>query len=389
MPLRFLAAILCVFLAGCAYPYRPPEFQGAQSFLGARDFAQAGGQQRVRLIMTHGMCSGSHKWFGEETNWVANRLDEVAKAVGAADFTLSPRDQTAHGLKFPSSGPTAVRRFDYEMTGADGVIYELALLTWGERIDLARNDLLYENAQLSVDPDLPRRARLNATLKSELMDACLIDAVYYLGDAGDPIRAAMHEALCDYLGGRISGPDSGAPGQVATCAGMRAPDGVPLMLVPESLGSKVLFDAVTTLGATQTGRARTAAALGDLRAIHFATNQLPLLNQADGLPGAGGSDKALSGAGAPLTARLIAQFPSPEKAVPAPVEVVVYTDPNDPFGYRLRDSDLGAVPARLTNVIVSNTGVFLGLVADPVAAHRDTARPEIFDLIVSGHAGPR
>ena len=374
-------------LAACSYPYRPPVIQGAASFAGARDIARQGGENRIQLVFAHGMCSASHKWYGTDTNWVRERLTNVATAIGDTSFTFTELDKVTGGKKFSQGGQTTVRRFDYEMTGADGVNYDIALLTWGERIDAARAQLDYEDTNVSTDPDIPDRASINGGLKAELLDNCVIDAIYYLGSAGNKIRAAMREAVCDYLGGRITGQNTGVAGSSTRCSSPRGITTTPTMLIPESLGSKVLFDAINSLTSGGGGQS-VVNALGPVRAIHFATNQIPLLNLAEHQDRAAGRESAN---GATTLTTLVSRL-QPDAGIfesgapPPPIEIVTYTDPNDPFGYRLQQAHVGP-SARLSNVIVSNAGVFAGLVANPIDAHRETARPEIFDMIINGH-GP-
>ena len=76
---------------------------------------------------------------------------------------------------------------------------------------------------------------------------------------------------------------------------------------------------------------------------------------------------------------------------PSPPQVIAITDPNDVLGYRLDPELFDEWPYsqyEMRNVLVSNTGEFLGLIANPDTAHQGTARPEVFGLIAEGWDAP-
>ncbi len=393
-------ALALALLAGCSAPYATPEAQPSRALRGVVDYFgdrfQPGGPRRVRMIFTHGMCSDSHR-----EGWVAERAAQVARAVGGTASVPLARNPYRPAGADPVTG--AVQRHDVDIVSPQGTV-AATFLTWGRQVDRYRENLAYENTRRGpTAPDAPERASLNAGLKTELMNRCLIDAVVYLGPNGDPIRRNMRAALCDVLGGRFDETGSGNPRVADRCQGLEA-DPVPTVLVPESLGSTILFEALTGLDDGE-GQRRLARSLGSVRSIFLASNQFPLLDQAsepDVGPGvsaralARSDDRALGGAlgdvlillGTPPAAALR----SARIAAPAePVQLVAITDPNDVLGYRL-DPEVFS-PDRypwveMTNVLVSNAPTWFGSVADPLAAHRKTARDPVFDLIARGRAAP-
>ena len=64
---------------------------------------------------------------------------------------------------------------------------------------------------------------------------------------------------------------------------------------------------------------------------------------------------------------------------------MAFTDPNDLLSYRLRATDFPGIEVR--NVLGSNTKTYLGLVADPGAAHTSYENnANVQRLVLCGHA---
>lgn len=382
MRFRFLALLLSS-LAACSNPYATPVVEEGLGFRGVKDYLAS--SPTVRMVLTHGMCSGSHLATGPlETNWVARRAMQIAAELGA------PLDPQPRMRTYPpdarATGEPAVERYDYTFTGTRGTV-EASFLIWGRHVDAYRKALEFENTSGDGSPGAPPvRAPVNAALKAELMNRCLIDAVVYLGRNGDPIRHQMRWALCDILGGRFA-PASTA-GAAETKAGCNAAQGFgdPAVLVPESLGSTILFDAFDDI----TPRAALAG-IADIRSIFLASNQLVYLQQGNRPlgPPASGRVRARRAAaeGDALTGFLDLAAPTGFRArgLPGqPIELVAITDPNDPFGYRVNQAAVAGRNIALRNVLVSNAPTILGVFSDPIAAHRNTERPQVIELIVNG-----
>ena len=185
------------------------------------------------------------------------------------------------------------------------------------------------------------RAFLNRELKHGLINDCMTDVVVYGGPNGAAIRLAAEEALCNALGGSYVGADCSVPHGEAPGA---------LAFIAESLGSKLLFDAVLEVWSdAENGRdkavfERVAKGLAGTRMIYMMANQLPLLDVAGPaigfVNGAPGPQRPTSGSIArdvfDLLSRLRAWTPSGA----GPMTVVAFSDPNDLLSYRVVPSHL-------------------------------------------------
>lgn len=293
--------------------------------------------------------------------------------------------------------------------------FEIVLLHWGSLADGARAAVAYDNFRAGeaeapgFDPAVgphPQRAWLNNLARHRLMNRCLIDAVVYLGAAGDPIRHWMRVALCEALGGTAGRTHDGAPGSVGSrmdCGRGAGVAPVATFLLPESLGSAILFDALVALSCN----AGIRQALSEVRAIYLLANQVPLLaqsrNAAPCAPGASFRVQGLApGPGGAATLGALGAFldayaPDPAdrslrgqagaglSREPAPVvHLVAVTDPNDVLGYRLHP---GAVHAdyAVSNVLVSNAATLMGVASNPYTAHTNMDRDQITRLLLHGH----
>lgn len=395
--------VLCVFiftLTACTLPYSPPEFRGP-AFVGASDIATSEattGTKRVRIIMTHGMCSIEHKASGQsEHNWIANGSEIIAQLVG--DTSYERQDSYVAEKVYPETvKPPVVARYDLEIKGADGTVYELRMLRWGgPSFEAATNVLDILEADNQQPPII--RAKLNGELKTGLVDNCFVDAIVYSGARGNNLRAAYREAMCDLMGGSILVDDDnnnkGIPGEKVMCLGMGRGSQVPTMLVPESLGSKIMMDAILSIKGEDKVRA-----LGPVRAIHLATNQIPLLSQAE--IGTGVEIQSFAGVesfvldkdsqGATDFKNLIGQltYQGPNELFSTledsnvPLSVVAYSDPNDLLGYLLAPNWVPAGVA-LTNVLISNGYTYFDYVENPKLAHLGVrARQQIYKMVLYG-----
>jgi hypothetical protein len=244
------------------------------------------------------------------------------------------------------------------------------------------------------------RASLNEQLKTGLLNDCLVDAVIYGGTSGMPIRKAMRHALCEVFGGAFD-PDQWRCELPLDVTPPR------VVLITESLGSKLLFDAVRA--SYEAARAQSpmqeAALLQRIartQYLYMIANQVPLLDRADHEPVA---EPALAGAEgareAPTTSSLAdflavrraaqaMQVREPERVAPlaGPLTVVAFTDPNDLLSYRLVPEAVGAQDVRLINVIVSNAPTIAGWVERPDEAHTGYGKNQsVMSYLVEGHAG--
>jgi hypothetical protein len=397
-------------LAACAEPYDPPQVfdeqfaagtsteQPARGFGGLDDIVQndprvVASGQAVRVLWTHGMCT-PEKPGPYGAWWQVRMRDLMAAYPGAVADTASITQALPGGAKLIKTGAHS----------PGGRAIELWFLDWTPITQPYK--LIGDN-----DPESPKgnpyrysRATVNASLKQGLMKNCLPEVVVYLGSNGDVIRSDTQLALCEFFGGSFDTSTG--------CVG--ASDTRPTMMIAESIGSSILFDAFRALrsdiamqryneaeqavagnarrNASKSERAAMAAAntaserarangagvgkaMGSLSTIFMLANQIPLINLANRTETGGqerfdefmSSAAELRPAGAP------------------PLTVVAFVDPNDLLSFRL-------VPrsdrARVINFVVSNADTYAGYFERPDVAHCNYVRNGyVMHAIVYGYAG--
>ncbi len=378
-PLKAALGIILVAVCACSHPYRHPEFRGAQEFSGARDLAGSDGV--VRMIMTHGMCAGNHLAIDDggrgTENWVGARAEMIANIIGDKGYRHPQKYQVAAQYNGTASGP-AVYRYDVNLTGSDGIRYEIKFLKWGMTFQSAYDALDMLENRIQTKPIT--RAKLNDRLKHQLMDDCLVDAVIYSGPRGNSLRAAYREAICDLMGGTIGGTNEGVQGKEVECSGARRFDPTPTVIVTESLGSKVMMDALNSI----TG----SGSLGSVRAFHMAANQIPLLSQAE-LPAKGqkeaSSERDVADNGSTAFKSMIERLRETgnKQNDGSSMSVVAYNDANDLVGYPLT-SDWVLPGVSLTNVLLSNGDSYVGYAENPLEAHSYFIRPQVLKMVIDG-----
>ena len=197
------------------------------------------------------------------------------------------------------------------------------------------------------------------------MNSALIDAIIYLGPEGDVIREAIRQAI-ERIGNK-----------------RRATFTRPLFLISESLGSKILVDALDQ-EPRATRKRDLFAELAPLQQIFMAANQIPLLRLAEGpKPHTDAAIKSIDDLAREIEKRRTRAYT--DRGLTAlrteRIAIVAFTDPNDLLSYELHQKDT-------FNVIVSNTWTVFGTFENPWVAHtRYLDQPEIWALIVCGSAG--
>ena len=418
---RSVFALCCALLMGaCTSLYNPPAFQVEPPskdahFLGVLDVVKSGAsfsQQPTRIVMAHGMCSGDvpADEQGMADSWLNRRTAQITAQLGEGT-TVGTAVRRDYGALEGDAG-YAVSRFDLPVASPNGDAI-LTFLAWGKSVDYARQALAYEHSDTPAfeDGGAPKRASINAALKEELMDRCLIDAVVYLGQAGDPIRNGMRHALCDVFNGQFR--PAATPGDAESRAGcsIADPRGGPIVIATESLGSMITFNALSDISSGGADIQDVFATR--LHAIYLLANQIPLLDQAfehgavPGLATPARADRLLSAETDRSTLGFLRQLGTDqrtriERFDRAPVlsrdfgdgqiDLVAFVDPNDILGYRLNLKEIAA-DRRLsafntTNVVISKTGALLGVVADPRKAHTIAEQHDpTIDWMMTGHNG--
>ena len=214
-----------------------------------------------------------------------------------------------------------------------------------------------------------RRASLNGKLKNQLLDECLADAMIYSGDGtGAAIREAAKDALVKGIPLRMAEPTKDG-------------DETPLYMISDSLGSKILLDAIKELSASKNEFVKRT--VGRMKAVYLRANQIPLLSLIDWQPTDPNPFEPL--------ARPIRELHATRPELHSPgdrLPIIAFTDPNDLLSYALHDAAYDSDVLRFVDVLVSNQWTYLGAVERPDTAH--TSYPDnrcVVAAIAGGSTG--
>jgi hypothetical protein len=168
----------------------------------------------------------------------------------------------------------------------------------------------------------------------------------------------------------------------------------PVMYLSESLGSKVLGDALVC--STPAVAERVYPQLARTSHLFLGANQIPLLNLGHRGPGCPAvlarRDRTPLGlrpgdGGVHGLAELIKRAQSVRaEFVAEPTIVVAFTDPNDLLSYTVASDDFGGLP--VVNVIVSNDWTWFGAFENPLTAHEGyRVNDDVTDILRCGRRG--
>jgi hypothetical protein len=354
---RFLLTLVVPgLLAACSTPYRPPVVvRDSTPFPGIVNLIQADSARPLDVILVHGMCT-------HDAGWANRSIDRIAGVVSAAVPT-----QAAPG----SNGIQLIERT--QQIGGTPVRFHA--LVWSPLTAPLKRQLDYDNTGTPADCSAagtgeckPKRAYFNGYVKDNLLNDCLSDAVIYEGASRNAIRDAMIESVSRII---ESNPNSDRS----------------LAVVAESLGSKVLFDALSAMLESRQPRAQALGLQASRRLglLFMAGNQLPILGLAE-------QDILRQGARAAQEPDALRRFlelrrrqSAPRAETIARLAVVAFTDPNDLLSYRLLPARYAAPDVAVADVLVSNAHTWLGLIENPMPAHLNyLANPDVGDMIACG-----
>jgi hypothetical protein len=255
-------------------------------------------------------------------------------------------------------------------------------LIWSPLTAGDKAKLNYDN--LATDSPRPgvfswKRAAINANLKTTLLNDCLADAVIYAGYRGTDIQASMQNAICAALDGTTTNDICNFPPTYGH--GSRR-----IVIVTESLGSRMVFDAISALKIEAEGKPGNAAldvfeeAVAPITQIYMLANQLPILALARPALVQASSTMDPSHSKTPAMATALSALSDarvhhrrrhPDEPQAAELSLVAFTDPNDLLSYRLLANDPAVVGAdtRVVNVITSNDATYFGEVENPLTSH--------------------
>ncbi|GGX76523.1 hypothetical protein GJV26_17290 [Massilia dura] len=380
--MRTLLLLAAACLAGCTLPYRPPQFLEADArFPGLIDFTARAPDRKADVLLVHGICTHDAAWAKATVGTLAAQL--------AANVTPVPQGQTQR-----LAGP-AIEIVPIDVGTPHGRIRFTSLI-WSPLTTPLKQQLCYDQTDKSpictgAPPFTAVRAKLNAKVKDWLLDDCLPDALVYQGAARDQIQLRMREAIL--------------------AATEEADPTAPLVVISESLGSKILFDTLLRMAEEPAAsRAAQVAAREMRRAVWLvmAANQLPLLHLADQPLDEAARAPSGAEAGTATEKRTVMQAPSPDSlqrllqkrrvplanplanplAIPRAVPtlmLVAFSDPSDVLSYTLPPERYREAGAGVFNVLVSNAPTYFGLFQDPVRGHTEyLSNPDIGSLIACG-----
>jgi hypothetical protein len=360
---RLAVLLLCVAaLTGCLRPYSksvldPPtaQFPGITSQWNGKSATD------VRVLFVHGICTH------DEPTWITAGWDAVMKGHFPSEtMTANPK---------PSVGQVQIIDHEYQI-GPNKISGRY--LIWSALTAADKAKLNYDN----LPTDSPKgvftwkRAKINGELKASLLNDCLSDAVIYAGVRGADIQAAMQNAICEALDGTTTGGTCTFP--TTYDHGSRR-----IVIVTESLGSRMVFDAISALKIEAENKKTLAAfdeAVSPITQIYMLANQLPILALARPalVQAASTTDPTASKTPAMATAlsvlsdaRVHHHEKHSDESQPPKLSLVAFTDPNDLLSYRLLTNDSAVVGAdtRVVNVITSNDTSYFWEVENPLTAH--------------------
>jgi hypothetical protein len=372
-------------LAGCFRPYSKSVFDPTDAtFKGITTNWTKTSANEVRVLFVHGICTHT------EDSWITKGWDVVIPGY----FTSA----TFTGKELAQVGQ--VRLYDREyMIGKNTLSGRF--LIWSPLTAADKSKLNFDNSPDYVDARGQftwKRASLNATLKAQLLNDCLSDAVIYAGYRSTEIQSALQNAICAALDGTTSNNTCDFP--AAYGHGSRK-----IFIVTESLGSRMVFDAISALKleAERKGPNALAAfdeAVSPITQIFMLANQLPILALARPAPDS--PDKPAGAAASPTPSMATAlsvlsnartrhhsrqQEKGESSTFESPIGLIAFTDPNDLLSYRIPPSDTAILGsgASVINVIASNADSYLGLVESPLPAHEAyNLNNDVLRLLFSG-----
>ena len=361
---RLLTLLTPGLLAACTTPYRPAVVvRDSAPFPGIVNLVQPGSKRPLDVILVHGMCT-------HDASWANHGIDRIAGVVSA-----NVPGQAA-------AGPNGIQLVERTQQ-IGGTPVRFHALIWSPLTAPLKHQLDYDNTGSPSDCSpagsgecKTKRARLNGYVKDRLLNDCLSDAVIYEGASRNAIRDAMVESVSRIIESCPNGDQT-------------------LAVVAESLGSKILFDALSSMLESRQPRTQ---ALGQQAArrlglLYMAGNQLPILGLAEQDIERRPDNRSAT---APDSLQRFLELRRRQAAAPlaepiARLAVVAFTDPNDLLSYRLLPAryaapDMRVADVAVADVLVSNARTWLGLIEDPVAAHLDyLENPEVGELIACGY----
>jgi len=151
----------------------------------------------------------------------------------------------------------------------------------------------------------------------------------------------------------------------------RTPTG-PLILVTESLGSKMAFDALSELESKPVTNSSNVGkrAMGRLALVFMGANQIPMLGLGDQSIDPAVSSNECKPTAEPLQNLFDMKARSQaESGDLSRLKLIAFSDPNDLLTWRLQKTRYAAANVDIADVVVSNDTTYLGQIENPWTAH--------------------
>ncbi|NHZ37563.1 hypothetical protein [Massilia rubra] len=356
--------VLSATLAGlvaCSTPYRTPVVDATPAtlptFAGVANLLKP--ERALDVLLVHGICT-------QDESWARESVEQLVAGLGG--------DTAQVALSRSEVGDTGIVLYRQSVPLAGGSVNINALL-WSPLTTPLKAELCYDQSNKSAtcpadQPAYPyKRAVLNRALKDKLLDDCLADAVIYQGKAREAISGRMQAAILQAVG-------AGNGAALVPGGGEVPPEPLPLVLITDSLGSKITFDALFRLAGTPDQSVAALQVFNRTSLVFMRANQLPLLRLAemdlDGSMAPRGPNDFPADPIQALIERNRVQGVGKPTNVPT---VVAFTDPNDVLAYTLVNSPFAArATYPIIDVVVSNAPTYLGLLELPNSAHTDYPR---------------
>lgn len=382
---------------------------GEMKFDGIRDALDR--HPELHVLQTHGMGDHPTEDFCAAHSRNLKLQDEIARRLGLQPQTAAKPTTRSIPIDGFAAGSYSTRVFVDDLQSPGKRLY-FSCMTWGESGRLVKKKLLELDGDFKeTNEHEGRRAVVNGAAK-RFVNRSFSDPVIYVGQFGPYIRRTVRKGMG--LIGQAQGANREALSRrypaLASASPPRDRDflaSTPMVVITDSLGSRVLFDVLwpseTTTAARDAALAGPAdgeaseTSLADARknvhAIYMLANQLPLLALAQLQPPPPGTplDQALDGPQCLLPKRDVAALVASDSK--PGLTVVAFTDPNDALSYRLSDdfkqrcappgSGLSIVNVTLSN----NKWTWFGLYANLIEAHADGFKdnPDAIGYLVEGN----
>jgi len=353
-PSRLLAplALVLILLTACSTPYRPAVVvRDSAPFPGIASVIAADRSRPVDVILVHGICT-------HDASWAEKTIAQVAGIV------------EAHAPPAAAAAGNGIQLVERTEQVAGGTVRFHAIV-WSPMTASLKHQLDYDNTGTPTDCALdtvckPKRARFNGVVKDWLLNDCLSDAMIYEG--------VSHEAIRDALVDTVSRVIEASPNDAGT-----------LVVVAQSIGSKMMFDTLSSMLESNQPRTQQLGqqAVRRLGLIFMAGNQMPILGLAEqnlvahAMPAEDALQHFLD---------LRRRQAAPRSGAVSRLGVVAFTDPNDLLSYRLLPARYTAPDVAVADVMVSNARTWFGLIENPLAAHLNyLENPDVDALIACGY----